>query len=127
MPLIFDPPLIGPFVRLLPTPRWVLVPGVVVVGDAAVYSVNGSAFDLMVMPGLGVLGSLVRRLNVPVAPVLLALVLAPSMETDLRRALSLARADWQLRLGSLVTWVLWGWWRCRCCCRSRPGARRSPR
>ena len=107
MLLILNLPLIGLFIRILLIPRWVLVPGVAVIGYVAVYSVNGSVFDLMVMTGLGVMGYLMRKLNVPVAPVILALVLGPLMETNLRRALSLAQGDWQVLFGSPITWVLW--------------------
>jgi putative tricarboxylic transport membrane protein len=107
MLLILNLPLVGLFIRILLIPRWVLVPGVAVIGYVAVYSVNSSVFDLMVMTALGVLGYLMRKMNFPVAPVILALVLGPMMETNLRRALSLAQGDWQVLFGSGITLVLW--------------------
>ena len=107
MLLILNLPLVGLFIRLLLIPRWVLVPGVAVIGYVAVYSVNSSGFDLMVMTALGVLGYVMRKMNFPVAPVILALVLGPLMETNLRRALSLAQGDWQVLFGSSITIVLW--------------------
>ncbi|MFO7544807.1 MAG: tripartite tricarboxylate transporter permease [Trueperaceae bacterium] len=107
MLLILNLPLVGVFIRLLLIPRWVLVPAVAVIGYVAVYSVNSSVFDLMVMTTLGVLGYLMRKMNFPVAPVILALVLGPLMETNLRRALSLAQGDWQVLFGSPITLVLW--------------------
>ena len=107
MLLVLNLPLIGLFIRILLIPRWVLVPGVAVIGYVAVYSVNGSVFDLMVMTALGVLGYLMRKMNYPVAPVILALVLGPLMETNLRRALSLAQGDWQVLFSSGIAIVLW--------------------
>lgn len=107
MLLILNLPLVGLFIRILLIPRWVLVPGVAVIGYVAVYSVNSSVFDLMVMTGLGVLGYLMRKMNFPVAPVILALVLGPMMETNLRRALSLAQGDWQVLFSSGITIGLW--------------------
>lgn len=107
MLLILNLPLIGLFIRILLVPRWLLVPAVAVIGYVAVYSVNSSVFDLMVMTALGVLGYLMRKMNFPVAPVILALVLGPLMETNLRRALSLAQGDWRVLFGSPIVIVLW--------------------
>ena len=107
MLLVLNLPLVGLFIRVLLIPRWVLVPSVAVIGYVAVFSVNSSVFDLMVMTALGVLGYLLRKLNIPVAPVILALVLGPMMETNLRRALSLAQGDATVLVGSPITIVLW--------------------
>ena len=107
MLLVLNLPLVGLFIRVLLVPRWVLVPSVAVIGYVAVYSVNGSVFDLMVMTSLGVLGYLMRKMNFPVAPVILALVLGPLMETNLRRALALAQGNWSVLFSSPITIVLW--------------------
>lgn len=107
MLLILNLPMIGLFIRILLIPRWLLVPSVAVIGYVAVFSVNSSVFDLMVMTALGVLGYLMRKMNYPVAPVILALVLGPLMETNLRRALSLAQGDWGILFSTPITWVMW--------------------
>ncbi len=107
MLLVLNLPLVGLFIRVLLVPRWVLVPSVAVIGYVAVYSVSGSVFDLMVMTALGVMGYLMRKMNFPVAPVILALVLGPLMETNLRRAIALAQGNWTVLVGSPITIVLW--------------------
>ncbi|MFW5899525.1 MAG: tripartite tricarboxylate transporter permease, partial [Jiangellaceae bacterium] len=107
MLLILNLPMVGLFIRILLVPRWVLVPSVAVIGYVAVYSVNGSVFDLMVMTALGVLGYLMRKMSYPIAPVILALVLGPLMETNLRRALSLAQGDVSVLFGSGIAIGLW--------------------
>ncbi len=107
MLLILNLPLVGVFIRILLVPRWVLVPSVAVIGYVAVYSVSGSIFDLMVMTALGVLGYLMRKMNFPVAPVILALVLGPLMETNLRRALALAQGNWTVLFSTPLTIGLW--------------------
>jgi len=107
MLLILNLPLVGVFIRILLVPRWVLVPSVAVIGYVAVYSVSGSVFDLMVMTALGVLGYLMRKMNFPVAPVILALVLGPLMETNLRRALALAQGNWTVLFSTPLTIGLW--------------------
>jgi len=107
MLLVLNLPLVGLFIRVLLVPNWILVPSVAVIGYVAVYSVNSSVFDLMVMTVLGVLGYLMRKMNIPVAPVILALVLGPMMETNLRRALSLAQGDATTLFSTPITIVLW--------------------
>lgn len=107
MLLVLNLPLVGLFIRVLLIPRWVLAPSVAVIGYVAVFSVNSSVFDLMVMTALGVLGYLLRKINVPIAPIILALVLGPMMETNLRRALAQAQGDPSVLVGSGIAIALW--------------------
>lgn len=107
MLLILNLPLVGLFVRVLLVPRWILVPSVVAIAYAAVFSATSSTFDLFAMTGFGVLGYLMRRANYPLAPVILAVVLGPLMENNLRRALSLSAGDVTVLWGSGITIALW--------------------
>jgi putative tricarboxylic transport membrane protein len=108
MLLILNLPLVGLFVRILLVPRWILVPGVVAIAYVAVYSATSSSFDLFAMTAFGVLGYAMRKMNYPVAPIVLAVVLGPMMEVNLRRALSLSDGDWSTLYGSPLTLALWG-------------------
>jgi putative tricarboxylic transport membrane protein len=107
MLLVLNLPLIGIFIRILLVPRWVLVPIVATLGYVAVYAVNSSVFDLMIMTAFGLVGYLMRKMDFPVAPVILALVLGPLMEVNLRRALSLADGNWGVLFGSPIAIGLW--------------------
>ncbi|MFO7547083.1 MAG: tripartite tricarboxylate transporter permease [Trueperaceae bacterium] len=107
MLLVLNLPLVGLFVRILLIPRWVLVPTVVAIAYVAVYSATSSPFDLFAMTAFGVLGFLMRKLGYPLAPVVLAVVLGPMMEVNLRRALSLNNGDWGVLVGSPITIGLW--------------------
>jgi len=73
----------------------------------AVYAVNGSAFDLALMTGFGVVGYLMRKLGFPLAPVVLGLVLGPVMERNLRRAMALSGGDWKVLFDSPIAITLW--------------------
>ena len=53
--------------------------------------------------GLGLLGFMMRRYNVPVAPVLIAVVLGPLAETELRRALAVSEGDTSILINSPIT------------------------
>jgi putative tricarboxylic transport membrane protein len=107
MLLILNLPLVGLFVRILLVPRWILVPGVVAIAYVAVYAATSSPFDLYAMTAFGVLGYLMRKLSFPLAPVVLAVVLGPMMEVNLRRALSLSNGDWGVLVESPIAIGLW--------------------
>ncbi len=97
--LLLNLPLVGLFVKVLRLPRWFLMAGVAALAFVAVYAVNTSAFDLLLVTGFGVVGLLLRRWRIPLAPVILGVVLGPLMEKNLRRAMALSGGD----AGALVS------------------------
>jgi putative tricarboxylic transport membrane protein len=107
MLLILNLPLVGLFVKILLVPRWVLLPLVTALSFIGVYSVNNSPFDILLMSGFGVLGYLMRKMDYPLAPVILGLVLGELMEKNLRRAMSISGGDWSYLFSSPITNVLW--------------------
>jgi putative tricarboxylic transport membrane protein len=106
--LLLNLPLVGVFVRVLKLPRWLLMPGVAALSFVAVYAVNRSAFDLILMTFFGLLGYGMRKTGFPLAPVILGLVLGPLMEKNLRRALALSGGDWGVMFSSPLAVSLWG-------------------
>ncbi len=106
--LLLNLPLVGVFVRALTLPRWFLLPGVAALSFVAVYAVNQSPFDLVLMTGFGVVGWLMRRTGFPLAPVILGLVLGPLMEKSLRRAMALSGGHWGVLFDSPIAITLWG-------------------
>ena len=107
MLLVMNLPLVGIFVRLLRIPYWLLVPGIAAISFIGVYSVHGTTFDLLLMTGLGVLAWVLRKFDVPLAPVILGFVLGDIMEQELRRALSISGGDWRILVHSPVSIALW--------------------
>lgn len=105
--LLLNLPLVGLFVRVLRLPRWVLMPGVAALSFVAVYAVNQSAFDLILMTVFGLLGYGMRKGGFPLAPVILGLVLGPLMEKNLRRALALSGGEWSVMFSSPLAVALW--------------------
>ncbi|HSG07645.1 MAG TPA: tripartite tricarboxylate transporter permease [Longimicrobiales bacterium] len=106
--LLLNLPLVGVFVRALTLPRWFLLPGVAALSFVAVYAVNQSPFDLVLMTGFGVVGFLMRKGGFPLAPVILGLVLGPLMEKSLRRAMALSGGEWRILFDSPIAITLWG-------------------
>jgi putative tricarboxylic transport membrane protein len=105
--LVLNLPLVGIFARMLAVPIWILMPGVVMVAYVGIYSIHHSIFDLLLITGFGVLGYVLRKLDIPLVPVVLGLLLGGIMETNLRRALSISNGDWSILVSSPLTWVLW--------------------
>lgn len=106
--LLLNIPLVGLFTRLLTLPMWLLLPAVVMVSFVGVYSINHSTFDLLVMVGFGVLGYLLRKLDIPLVPIVLGLLLGAEMENNYRRALSISGGDPAILFDSTIAVSLYG-------------------
>ncbi len=90
MLLILNLPLVALWVKILKTPpRW-LFPIVLAISFVGVYSVNRASLDLLMATILGVLGYFMRRLDYPLAPVILGLVLGELLEQALRQTLMIS-------------------------------------
>jgi putative tricarboxylic transport membrane protein len=90
MLLILNLPLIGLWVQVLKVPYQILFPLILLFCLIGVYSTGNNVFDLYVMIGFGVLGYLMRKFGYEPAPLVLAFVLGPLMENNLRKALILS-------------------------------------
>ena len=80
-------------VKVLATPRVLLMPGIAVLCVIGSYALRHNFFDVYMMLFFGVLGLAMRWLNMPVVPLLLALVLGGPLEEHLRVALTSSRGD----------------------------------
>jgi putative tricarboxylic transport membrane protein len=83
-------PLIGMWVRLLRVPYEILFPLILLFCALGVYSVNNSRVDVYLMVLFGVVGYLMQKLGYEPAPLALAYVLGPILETALRQSLALS-------------------------------------
>lgn len=99
MLLVLNLPLIGMWVRVLRIPYKILFPLILLFCSIGAYSSGNNVFDLYVMLFCGVLGYLLRKLNYEPAPLVLAYVLGPMLEQNLRQALILSDG----RFGVFVT------------------------
>lgn len=105
--LILNVPMVRIFVKVLSVPPGILLPGVTMVSFVGIYSLSGSSFDLLLMIGFGVLGYLLRKLDVPTVPIILGILLGNHMEDSLRRAMVLSGGDWQYLYSSKIAIGLW--------------------
>jgi putative tricarboxylic transport membrane protein len=94
--LVLNLPMVGLWVRLLSIPKPWLYGGILVFATLGTYSLNGNPFDLVLLWGIGMLGLVLRLLDVPVVPVILGLILGPMIEQQMRRALAVSQGDWSV-------------------------------
>ena len=89
MLLILNLPLIGMWVKVLKIPYRILFPLILLFCFLGAYSIGNNRFDLYVMLFFGALGYIIRKLGYEPAPLVLAFVLGPMLEKNLRQALLL--------------------------------------
>jgi putative tricarboxylic transport membrane protein len=91
--LILNLPLVGIWVKVLAIPRPLLYGGILVFATLGAYSLHQSVIDLVILYIFGLLGFVMRRWNIPVAPAVIGLILGPLAETQARRALAISQGD----------------------------------
>ena len=85
--LLLNLPLIGMWVQVLKIPYKILFPLILLFCLIGTFSVNGSTFDLLVMLAFGFLGYLMRKFGYESPPFILAFILGPILEQNLRQSL----------------------------------------
>lgn len=93
MLLVLNLPLVGLWVRLLSVPYRFLFPAILAFMAIGVYSINNSSLDVALTIAFGLVGYVFIKLKCEPAPLILAFVLGPLMEENLRRALLISHGD----------------------------------
>jgi putative tricarboxylic transport membrane protein len=93
MLLVLNTAFVPAFVSALRVPYTVLAPLIAIFCVVGVYSVNYSVLDLWIMLGFGLIGYLANKIEYPLAPLVLALVLGGPLEVALRQSLKMSQTD----------------------------------
>lgn len=89
--------LLTPYLALvMRIPKPYLITGVTGIAFMAAMAITGLLFDVRLVLFFGILGYVMRKLDFPPAPMILALVLGFMIETSLRRALIMSDGDWSV-------------------------------
>jgi putative tricarboxylic transport membrane protein len=114
---------VKPLAALARVPRTALVPVILVFCVVGAFSLSNRMFDVWVMLGFGVVGLLLEKGRVPLAPFVIGLVLAPVAEENLGAALLSSGGSWWplftrplsllflVLAACLFAWPLWRRWR----------------
>ena len=98
MLLVLNLPLVGLWVKLLKIPKAPLYAGILIFATVGVYGMRQSAFDLVLLYAIGLLGVVMRRFDFPTAPVVVGMILGPLAEAQMRNALSIGEGHWTIFL-----------------------------
>ncbi|SDQ54497.1 tripartite tricarboxylate transporter permease [Microbacterium sp. cf332] len=104
--LVLNVPLVGLWTKVLAIPFPVLAAMVYVFIFVGTYAVNRSVVDIFIMIAFGLLGLAFRRLDLPLAPLVLTLVLGPLLESALRQTLQISNGDFGFFLTRPIALVL---------------------
>ncbi|MBU2053989.1 MAG: tripartite tricarboxylate transporter permease [Proteobacteria bacterium] len=91
--LILNFPLVGVWTSILKIPQAILIALILLLTLVGAYAINNSMLDLVVLIVMGILGYLFRKIKFDVAPIVVALVLGPMLETTMRESLYISRGD----------------------------------
>jgi putative tricarboxylic transport membrane protein len=94
--LVLNLPMVPLLAQILRIPYYILYPVILLFTFVGVYSVNGSLFDIYLLLFFGILGYFLRKLDFPVAPAILGIVLGPMLELALRQSMILSHGSWSI-------------------------------
>ena len=86
--------------------RRFLQSGILLLSLVGAFALRNNLADVWLALGFGVVGYLLRRADYPIAPLLLALILGPLAEENLRRALILSGGDYAIFIQRPITIIL---------------------
>ena len=81
------------FARVIMVDRAILTPAIFVLSCVGAFAMRSNVFDVYCTLFFGILGYVMMRYDYPLSPILLALILGPMAESNLRRALVISSGD----------------------------------
>jgi putative tricarboxylic transport membrane protein len=103
--VLLNLPLIGLWVQLLKIPYRILLPLILLFCLIGAYSLNNSTFDVMVMIFFGGVGYLMRKFRYESAPLVLAFIMGPILEQNLRQALLMSGGSFTIFISRPISAV----------------------
>lgn len=104
--LILNVPLVGLWTRLLAVPYAILSALIFAFIIVGAFAVSASTFNIYVMILFGVVGWIFRRLEIPLAPLVLTLILGPMLEVAMRQSLQMSQGDFSIFVNRPIALVL---------------------
>ena len=119
MLLVLNLPLVGMWAKIVKIPFYILGPLIVFCSVVGTYSIRFQAYDVWVMLIFGVIGYFMRKLGFPIAPMVLASVLAQMLETAMGQSLLISQGSplifftrpiSAVFMGLAILSIGWGFW-----------------
>ena len=94
------------FAAILRVPFSVIAPIIVVICAIGAFTVHNSVFDVWMMIVFGVAGYAFKKLNYPLAPLVLAIVLGDRAEASFRQAMLVSQGDMRIFFSNALVGVM---------------------
>ena len=94
------------FAYVMRLPQSILAPMILSLTFIGIYALSNNMFNCWLMLGFGVIGYVLSRLEFPLAPIVLGLVLGDMVEKNLRITLLISMGDAGALLASPLSWLL---------------------
>lgn len=88
------------FAAILRAPFSIVAPLIIVVCLTGAYTIGGKMFDVYLALGFGVIGYIFKKLDYPIAPLILAMVLGDKAEDAFRQAMLLSNGSMSIFFGN---------------------------
>lgn len=94
------------FSKVLLIPKKIMIPVITLFCIVGSYAIGNSLFDVWTMVGFGLLGYFFTKIDVPVPPIILALILGPMAESEFRRALIMSEGAMSIFVTRPISLIL---------------------
>ncbi|MGE7604046.1 tripartite tricarboxylate transporter permease [Peribacillus sp. NPDC097675] len=88
--LIMNLPLVGVWAKIAMIPYKLLFPIILMVILVGTYSLNGSLWDVAIMLVFGVIGYIMKKLDIPMSAMIVTFILGSQMESSMLQSLSIS-------------------------------------
>ena len=96
------------FAKVILVDRAILTPAIFVLSMVGAFAMRSNVFDVYTTLAFGILGYVMMRYDYPLSPILLALILGPMAEANLRRAMVISAGDPSILFSRPIAVVLMG-------------------
>jgi putative tricarboxylic transport membrane protein len=86
-------------------PSTIVYPVIFIISVMGAYSLSTSLFDVYIMVIFGFIGFLIRKLKFPIPPLIIALILGPKFEINLRKALLISDHNFAVFISHRISLV----------------------
>ena len=94
------------FLKILKVPSSALMTTVLALCCVGAFAVRGYSFDIKCALVMGIFGYFFTKVEIPIPPILLGLILGKTVETNFRRAMTSAQGDWTMFFTRPISCVL---------------------
>ncbi|PMC34793.1 Tat pathway signal protein [Bacillus sp. UMB0899] len=74
------------FTRITFIPKSLLVPSILVLSSVGAFALNNQMFDIWLVLLFGLIGFFFQKIDIPLSPIILGLILGPTLEKEMTRA-----------------------------------------